>query len=169
MKKSVADLPKLAQEFGLTGPVWETSREGVKFLRTPRDQALVVSRDIDLYEIQFHTIQTGSDLRSCTLRLEYTLGENADWTKPYQERSPQQFATVEEALIERETDLVTLIALQFGPKRSCVGLLFGNEDNARNAVTTAHQALWEDAQLRLPLWAHHALAAGWKAPEGWQP
>jgi hypothetical protein len=168
--ESVADLPKRAQELGLTQSAWETSREGVKFLRTPRDQALVVSRDIDLYEIQFHTIQTGPDLRSCALRLEYTLGENVDWTKaPYQERPASQFDSVEEMLIERETDLVLLIALRFGPRRSCVGLLFGNEEHARNAVIAAHKALWDDAKLRLPLWAHHALAAGWTAPEGWQP
>lgn len=167
--KRVADLPKLAEELGLTESAWETSREGVKFLRTPRDQAIVVSKDLDVYEIQFHTIRTLQDLRTCELDQEYTLGENIDWSKTYQERPAEDFDSVEAMLIERETDLALLIALRFGPKRSCTGLLFGTEQNARSAAISAHQALWEDAKLRLPLWAHHALAAGWTAPEGWRP
>jgi hypothetical protein len=167
--KRVSDLPKLAEELGLTDSAWETSREGVKFLRTPRDQALVVSRDLDLHEIQFHMIQSHADLRTCTLHLDYTLGENVDWTNPYQERSPADFDSVEDMLLEREADLVMLIALRFGPKRSCVGLLFAREEDAREAVKAAHKALWDDAKLRLPIWAHHALGAGWTPPEGWQP
>ena len=166
--RAVADLPKLAEELGLTGAVWETSREGVKFLRTPRDQALVVSRDLDIYELQFHDIAL-TRTNVCTLQYGYTLGENVDWSKPYQERSLKDFASAEEMLIERETDLATLVALRFGPKRSCVGLMFGTEEKAQDAARAIHQALWSDAKLRLPLWAHHALAAGWTAPEGWQP
>ncbi len=167
--KSVADLPKLAEKLGLTQTVWETSKDGVKFLRTPRDQAIVVERDLEVFEIQLHLIQGSPYLRAYTLEHDYTLGENVDWTKPYKERPPEAFSSVEEMLLERETDLALLVAVRFGPRRSSAGLLFGTEESAKEAAIAAHKALWDDAKLRLPLWAHHALAAGWAAPEGWQP
>jgi len=148
---------------------WETSKDGVKFLRTPRDQAIVVHQDIDLYEVQLHVIYPTSDMRQCTLDHAYTIGENEDWTKPPQEIKPENFPNTEEMLLEREASLALLTLVQFRPKRSVTGLLFDVEETAKQGAEAVYRTLWQDAQLRLPVWAHQALAAGWTAPEGWQP
>jgi hypothetical protein len=163
-KQSIRDLLERANN-----AAWEASKDGVKFLRTPRDQAIVVHQDVDLYEVQLHTIHSTRNLRECVLEYAYTVGENEDWTKPYQERKPEEFPNTEEMLLEREAELAVLTLLQFRPKRSVVGLLFDVEETAKQAAAAVHGVLWQDAQLRLPVWAHHALAAGWTAPEGWRP